>query len=127
MNFLSKDLNIYFQTNWKSVLSSLLSMNITFKAIVYICNRKSFNNLVVTLQEENFMDDIFIEYGFYQASKQEIPLSRSLGSWDEFAIFGIPISFIGRKVYTRGDFDVKVFSSVGPHLQLSIFGRTKVI
>ncbi len=27
------------------------------------------------------MDDIFMECGFYQASKQEVPLSRSLGLW----------------------------------------------
>jgi len=27
------------------------------------------------------MDDISMEYGFYQASKQEVPLSRSSGSW----------------------------------------------
>jgi hypothetical protein len=45
------------------------------------CNQNVFNNLVVTLQEKDFMDDISMEYRFYQASKQEVPLSRSLGSW----------------------------------------------
>jgi hypothetical protein len=76
-------------------------MKVTFKAIVCICDQKSFNNLVVIFQEEGFMDDISMEYGFYQASKQEVLLSRSLGSWDEFATFGIclPISFTGRKFY----------------------------
>jgi hypothetical protein len=48
-NSLSEDPNVYFLTNWKSVLSSLLSMKVTFKVIVCICNHKSFNNLVVTL------------------------------------------------------------------------------
>jgi hypothetical protein len=49
MNSLTKDLDVYFQTNWKNVLSSLLSMKVAFKAIVCICDQKSFNNLVVTL------------------------------------------------------------------------------
>jgi hypothetical protein len=37
---------------------------------------------------------------------------------DELATFGIclPISFIGIKVFARGDFGVKVSSNVGPHL-----------
>jgi hypothetical protein len=37
------------------------------------------------------------------------------------------ISFIGRKICVGGDFGVKASSNVGPHLQLSISGRTKVI
>jgi hypothetical protein len=45
-NFLSEDLDVCFLTDWKSVLSSLLSMK-----VVYICNQKFFNNLVVTLQD----------------------------------------------------------------------------
>jgi hypothetical protein len=81
MNSLSEDPNIYSQIDWKSVLSNLLSMKGAFTVIVCICNQKSFNNLVVTFQEEGFMDDISMEYGFYQASKQEVPLSRSSGSW----------------------------------------------
>jgi hypothetical protein len=40
-------------------------MKVNFKAIVCICDQKSFNNLVVTLYEEDFMDEIFMEYGFY--------------------------------------------------------------
>jgi hypothetical protein len=73
MNSLSEDPNIYSQTNYKSVLSNLLSMKVAFKAIVCICNQKSFNNLVITLQEESFMDNISMDYGFYQAFKQEVP------------------------------------------------------
>jgi hypothetical protein len=38
MNSLNKDLDVYFLTNWKSVFSSLLSMKVAFKAIVYICD-----------------------------------------------------------------------------------------
>ncbi len=76
MNSLTKDLNVCSQTYWKSVFSSLLSMKVSFKAIVCICNKKSFINLVVTLQEDDLMDEIFMEYGFYQVSKQEVPLSR---------------------------------------------------
>jgi hypothetical protein len=68
-NSLNKDLDICFLTDCKSVFSGLLSMKVNFRAIVYICNQKSFNNLVITLQEEDFMDYIFMEYGFYQASK----------------------------------------------------------
>jgi hypothetical protein len=45
-------------------------MKVAFEAIIYICDQKSFNNLVVTIQEEDFKDDISMEYGFYQASKQ---------------------------------------------------------
>jgi len=66
---LSKDPNVCSLTNWKSVFSNLLSMKVTFKANVCICNQKSFNNLVVTFQEENFMDNISLEYRFYQASR----------------------------------------------------------
>ncbi len=36
MNFLSKNPDICFLTNWKSVLSSLLSMKVAFKVIVCI-------------------------------------------------------------------------------------------
>ncbi len=63
------------------MFSSLLSMNISFKAIVCIFDQKSFNNLVITLQEDDFMDEISMEYTFYQASKQEVPLSRSSSLW----------------------------------------------
>jgi hypothetical protein len=45
---------------------------------------------------------------------------------DELAIC-LPISFIGRKVYAGGDFGVKVSSSVGPHLQLSISKSKEVV
>jgi len=48
MNSLSEDLNVFSLTNWKSVLSSLLSMKVAFKKIIYICNHKSFNNLIAT-------------------------------------------------------------------------------
>jgi len=48
-NSLRKDLNICSLINWKNVFSSLLSMKVSFKAIVYICNQIFFNNLVVTL------------------------------------------------------------------------------
>jgi hypothetical protein len=41
-NSLSEDLDLYSFINWKSVLSSLLSMKVTFKAIVCICDRKFF-------------------------------------------------------------------------------------
>ncbi len=64
-NSLSEDLNIYFLIDWKNVLSNLLSMKVGFKIIVCICDQKSFNNLVVTFQEEDFMDDISMEYTFY--------------------------------------------------------------
>jgi hypothetical protein len=50
MNSLSEDPNIYSFTNYKSVLPSLLSMKVTFKTIVYICDHKLFNNLVVSFQ-----------------------------------------------------------------------------
>jgi hypothetical protein len=40
-------------------------MKVAFKAIICICDQKSFNNLVITLQEEDFMDDISMEYKFY--------------------------------------------------------------
>ncbi len=79
-NSLSKDPDIYSQTYWKNVLSSLLSMKVAFIAIICICDQKYFNNLVITLQEEDFVDDIFMEYVFYMVSKQEVPLSKSLGS-----------------------------------------------
>jgi hypothetical protein len=49
MNSLIEHPYVYFQTDWKNMLSSLLSMKVTFKAIVCICDQKSFNNLVVTL------------------------------------------------------------------------------
>jgi hypothetical protein len=39
-------------------------MKVTFKAIVHVYDQKSFNNLVMTLEEEDFMDDISMEYGF---------------------------------------------------------------
>jgi hypothetical protein len=65
MNSLSKDPDICFLTNWKSVRSNFLSMMVAFKKIVYICGHKSFNNLVITFQEEDFMDDISMEYKFY--------------------------------------------------------------
>ncbi len=38
MNSLSEDLNVCFFIDWKSVLLSLLSMKVTFKAIIYICD-----------------------------------------------------------------------------------------
>jgi hypothetical protein len=38
MNSLNEDLNVYFLTDWKNVLLSLLSMKVTFKAIVCICD-----------------------------------------------------------------------------------------
>jgi hypothetical protein len=40
-------------------------MKVTFKTIVYICDQKPFSNLVITFQEEDFMDDISMEYKFY--------------------------------------------------------------
>jgi hypothetical protein len=49
MNSLNKDLDIYFFTYWKSVLSSLLSKKVAFKTIVYIYKQKFFNNLVIIL------------------------------------------------------------------------------
>jgi hypothetical protein len=67
--FLNKDANICSIIDWKSVLSSFFSMKVAFKAIIYICDQKYFNNLVVTLQEEDFIDDISMEYGFYHTSK----------------------------------------------------------
>jgi hypothetical protein len=66
---LTKDLDICFQTNWKIVLSSLLSMKAAFKAIICICDQKSFNNLVVAFQKKGILGDISMEYGFYPASK----------------------------------------------------------
>jgi hypothetical protein len=44
-------------------------MKVTFKTIICICDQKSFDNLVVTLQEEGILGDIYMVYGFYQASK----------------------------------------------------------
>ncbi len=75
MNSLSKDLYVCSLIDQKSVVSSLLSMKVGFKTIVCICDQKSFKNLVVTLQGEDFID-ISMEYGFYQASKQEVPLPK---------------------------------------------------
>ncbi len=60
---LSKDPNICFLIDW-NVISSLLSMKVAFKTIVCICDQKSFSNLVVTFEEEDFMDNISMEYGF---------------------------------------------------------------
>jgi hypothetical protein len=40
-------------------------MKVTFRAIVCICDKKSFNNLVLTFQEKDFIDDISMDYGFY--------------------------------------------------------------
>ncbi len=80
-NSLNEDLDVCYVIDWKNVFPSLLSMKVTFKAIVYIYDQKSFNNLVMTFHEEDFMDDISLEYGFYQASKQEVFLSRLLGPW----------------------------------------------
>ncbi len=80
-NFLSEDPYICSLIDQKSVLSSLLSMKVNFKAIVCVCDQILFNNLIITLQEEDLMDDISMEYEFYEASKQEIPLLRSLSSW----------------------------------------------
>ncbi len=37
MNSLSKDLDVCFVIDWKSVFLNLLSMKVIFKAIVYIC------------------------------------------------------------------------------------------
>ncbi len=65
MNSLSEDPKLYYLIDWKNVLSSLLSMKVNFKAIVYICDQKSFNNLVITVHEEDFMDDISMDYSFY--------------------------------------------------------------
>jgi hypothetical protein len=39
-------------------------MKVAFKTIVCICDQKSFSNLVVTFEEEDFMDNISMEYGF---------------------------------------------------------------
>lgn len=69
-NSLNEDPNVCSIIDWKNVLLNLLSMKVAFEAIIYICDQKSFNNLVVTIQEEDFKDDISMEYGFYQASKQ---------------------------------------------------------
>lgn len=49
MNSLSEDIDVYYFIDWKSVLLSLSSMKVNFKAIVYICDHKSFKNLCVTL------------------------------------------------------------------------------
>jgi hypothetical protein len=38
-NSLNKEPNVYFPTDWKSVLSSLLSMKVGIKIIVCICNQ----------------------------------------------------------------------------------------
>jgi hypothetical protein len=99
-NYLSEDLDVYSLIDWKSVISSLLSMKVAFKAIVCICNQKSFNNLVVTLQKEDFMDDIFMEYEFYKASKLEVLLLKSLGFWMNLplVVYTYLFSFIRRKV-----------------------------
>jgi hypothetical protein len=69
MNSLNEDPNVYFQIDWKNVLLSLLSMKVTFKVVVSICDQIFFNNLVITVQEEGISRDISMEYGFYQASK----------------------------------------------------------
>jgi hypothetical protein len=37
-NSISKDPNVYSLIDWKNVFLNLLSMKVTFKAIVYICN-----------------------------------------------------------------------------------------
>jgi len=48
---------------------------------------------------------------------------------DVLATFGIFlfISFTRKKVCTRRDFGIKVFSNMGPNLQLSICGRIEVV
>jgi hypothetical protein len=79
MNFLSEDPDVYSLIDWENVFLSLLSMKVAFKTIVCICDQKFFNNLVITLQEEKFMDDISMEYGFYQTSEYKVPLLRSSG------------------------------------------------
>jgi hypothetical protein len=48
-NSLSEDLNICFLIDWRNVLLNLFFMKVIFKAIVCICDQKSFNNLVITL------------------------------------------------------------------------------
>jgi hypothetical protein len=65
MNSLTEDLDFSSQIDWKNMFSSLLSMKVTFKVMVCICDQKSFTNLVITLQEDDFMDKISMEYGFY--------------------------------------------------------------
>ncbi len=65
LNSLNENLDICFFRDWKNVLLSLLSTKVIFKVIVCICDHKSFNNLVVTLQEKVFKDNISVEYGFY--------------------------------------------------------------
>jgi hypothetical protein len=56
---------VYSFPYWKNVFLSLLSMKVAFKVIVHICDHKFFINLVVTLQEEDFKDDISMDYKFY--------------------------------------------------------------
>lgn len=115
MNFLMEDPNIYSQTDWKSVFSSLLSMKVSFEALVCICNQKSFNNLVTTFPKDDFMDEISMEYGFYQASKQEVPLSRSLSLWLNllFLVYTYLFPSHEKKVCARKDFVVKASSNMG--------------
>lgn len=81
MNSLREDPYIYYLIDWKNVLLSLLSMKVAFKAIVCICDQQSFNNLVITLQEGDFEEEIFIEYIFYQTYEKEVPLVRSSSLW----------------------------------------------
>jgi hypothetical protein len=69
MNSLNKDLDVCSFIDYKSVLSSLLCMKITFKVIAFIYDQKSFNNLIVTLHEKDFKDDISMVYKIYQVSK----------------------------------------------------------
>jgi len=128
-NYLSEDLDVYSLIDWKSVISSLLSMKVAFKAIVYICNQIFFNNLVVTFQKEDFMDDIFMEYEFYKASKQVVLLLRSSCFWMNlpFLVYIYLFSFTRRKVCASWYFGVKASSSMGPLLWLSISGRAKVV
>ncbi len=47
-NSLTEDIDVYSQIDWKSVLSSLLSMKVCFKTHVCICNQIFFNNLIIT-------------------------------------------------------------------------------
>jgi hypothetical protein len=116
MNSLSKDLDVYSFIDWKSVISSLLCMKITFKGIAFIYDQKSFNNLVVTLHEKDFKDDISMVYKIlpsFQARSFSCEVIRFV---DELAAFDshLPLSFTGRKVYACKIFGVKASSSVVP-------------
>ncbi len=80
-NYLVVNPNLCSLMGWRSVISNLLALKVKIKVIICICNSQSFNNLVFTLNGQDFNDKFSMEYGFYMASNQEVLLTPSSSSW----------------------------------------------